>query len=126
MAGMRSDVLLDGNALFMEFKDALSEQYVLQQLKHQKQLNTYYWTNERRTSEVDFLINDGCSLIPLEVKAEVNLQAKSLQAFRDKFSPPLSVRAAMTDYRKEDWLLNLPLYAIGTLEQQLSTHIMGR
>ena len=124
MAGMKSDVLLDGNALFMEFKGALSEQYVLQQLKHQKQLNTFYWTNERSTSEVDFLISDGYSLIPLEVKAEVNLQAKSLKAFRDKFSPPLSVRTAMTDYRKEDWLLNLPLYAIGTLAQQISAHTM--
>ena len=54
-------------------------------------------------------------MIPLEVKAEVNLQSKSLKAFRDRFSPPLSVRTAMTGYKKEDWLLNLPLYAIGTL-----------
>ena len=120
MTGLRQDVLLDGSSLFREFKGALSEQYVLQQLKTQKHLNAYYWTNERNTSEIDFLVSDGNFVIPLEVKAEVNLQSKSLKSFRDRFSPPISVRAAMTDYKKEDWLLNLPLYAIGTLSQQIS------
>jgi predicted AAA+ superfamily ATPase len=122
MAGLQADILLDGNALFKEFKGALSEQYVLQQLKPQKRLNAYYWTNERNTSEIDFIIGDGHSVIPLEVKAEVNLQSKSLKAYRDKFAPPLSVRTAMTDYKKEGWLLNLPLYAIGTLSQQISAN----
>jgi len=122
MAGLRPDILLDGNSLFTEFKGALSEQYVLQQLKPQKQLDACYWTNERNTSEIDFIVSDGQSVIPLEVKAEINLQSKSLKAFRDRFSPPLSVRTAMTDYRKEDWLLNLPLYAIGALSQQISAN----
>ena len=117
MAGLRQDILLDGNALFMEFKGSLSEQYVLQQLKTQKRLSAYYWTNERNTAEIDFLVSDGQSVIPLEVKAEINLQSKSLKAFRDKFSPALSVRTAMADYKKEDWLLNLPLCAIGNLSQ---------
>jgi len=120
MAGVRPDILLDGNELFMEFKGALTEQYVLQQLKPQKWINSYYWTNERNTSEIDFLVSDGKSVIPLEVKAEINLQSKSLKSFRDKFSPSLSVRTAMTDYKKEGWLLNLPLYAMGTLSQQIS------
>jgi len=120
MAGLRQDTLLDGNALFMEFKGALSEQFVLQQLRPQKQLNTYYWANERNTSEIDFLVSDGYSVVPMEVKAEINLQSKSLKAYRDRFSPRLSVRTAMTDYKQEDWLLNLPLYAIGTLSQQLA------
>jgi len=119
MSGLKQDVLLDGSSLFKEFKGALSEQYVLQQLKPQKGLSTYYWKNERNTSEVDFLVSDGQSVVPLEVKAEVNLQSKSLKAFRDKFSPPLSVRTAMTDYKKEDWLLNLPLYAVGVMSSQM-------
>ena len=119
MSGLRRDVLLDGNALFGEFKGALSEQYVLQQLKLQKDLNVYYWTNERNTSELDFLVSDGNSVIPLEVKAEINLQSKSLKAFRDKFSPPLSVRTAMIGYKKEGWLLNMPLFAIETLSRQI-------
>ena len=120
MAGLRQDILLDGNALFKEFKGALSEQYVLQQLKTQKSLRACYWSNERNTSEIDFLVSDGRYAIPLEVKAEVNLQSKSLKAFKDKFSPPLSVRTAMTDYKKEGWLLNLPLYAVSTLSRHIS------
>ena len=120
MAGLRPDILLDGNALFKEFKGSLSEQYVLQQLKSQKRISAYYWTNERNTSEIDFLVSDGQTVIPLEVKAEVNLQSKSLKAYRDKYSPPLSVRTAMTDYKKEEWLLNLPLYAIGTLSREIA------
>jgi len=119
MAGLRQDVFLEGNALFKEFKGSLSEQYVLQQIKTQKGLEACYWTNNRNTSEIDFIVSDGSVVIPLEVKAEVSLQSKSLRAYRDVFSPPLSVRAAMTDYRRDDWLLNLPLYAIGTLAQQL-------
>jgi hypothetical protein len=120
MARLRRELLLDGNALFNEFKGALSEQYVLQQIKPQKALNAYYWTNSRNTSEIDFLVSDGYSVIPVEVKAEVNLQSKSLRAYREKYAPPLSVRTAMTDYKKEDWLLNLPLYAIGTLSNHVS------
>ena len=119
MSGLKPDVLLDGNRLFREFKGALSEQYVLQQLISQKGLNTYYWKNERNTLEIDFLVSDGQSVVPLEVKAEISLQSKSLKAFRDKFSPPLSVRTAMIDYKKEGWLLNLPLYAIGAMSEEV-------
>jgi len=115
MTRLRQDVLLDGNALFVEFKGALTEQYVLQQLKTLPNIETYYWTNERNTSEVDFLLDMGNAVVPLEVKAEVNLQSKSLKAFVDKYHSTLSVRTSMSDYKREDWLLNLPLYAIGSL-----------
>ena len=115
MAGLRQDVLLDGNELFKEFKGALTEQYVLQQLATVKGLNIYYWTADRGTAEVDFIIDTGSDVIPVEVKAEVNLQAKSLKVYRDKFQPKLSVRISMADYKKEDWLLNLPLWAIETV-----------
>lgn len=112
MVGLRQDVLLDGNELFKEFKGALTEQYVLQQLETIKGLNIYYWTAERGTAEVDFVIDNGKDVIPVEVKAEVNLQAKSLKVYRDKFQPKLSIRTSMADYKREDWLLNLPLWAI--------------
>ncbi|HEX3029306.1 MAG TPA: ATP-binding protein [Clostridia bacterium] len=115
MVRLRQDVLLDGNELFKEFKGALTEQYVLQQLKTLKNINTYYWTNDRNSAEVDFLIDNGEDVIPLEVKAEVNLQAKSLKTFREKFNPKISLRTSMADYKKEDWLINFPLYAIGTI-----------
>lgn len=112
MVGLRQDVLLDGNELFKEFKGALTEQYVLQQLKTIKGLNIYYWTAERGTAEVDFVIDNGDDVIPVEVKAEINLQAKSLKVYRDKFQPKLSIRTSMADYKQENWLLNLPLWAI--------------
>ena len=114
MVGLRQDVLLDGNELFKEFKGALTEQYVLQQLETIKGLNIYYWTADRGTAEVDFVIDNGKEVIPVEVKAEVNLQAKSLKVYREKFQPQLSIRTSMADYKKEDWLLNLPLWAIDT------------
>lgn len=113
MAGLRQDVLLDGNELFKEFKGALTEQYVLQQLKTLKGVSTYYWTAERATAEVDFVIDNGIDVIPIEVKAETNLQAKSLKVYHEKFKPRLSVRTSMADYKREDWLLNLPLWAVG-------------
>lgn len=112
MVGLRQDVLLDGNELFKEFKGALTEQYVLQQLKTIKGLSIYYWTAERGTAEVDFVIDNGSDVIPVEVKAKVNLQAKSLKVYREKFQPRLSIRASMMGYKKEDWLLNLPLWAV--------------
>lgn len=112
MAGLRQDVLLDGNELFREFKGALTEQYVLQQLKTIKELGVYYWTADRGIAEIDFVVDNGTDVIPVEVKAEVNLQAKSLKVYRDKFQPELSVRTSMADYKREDWLLNLPLWAV--------------
>lgn len=114
MTGLRQSVLLDGNELFKEFKGALTEQYVLEQLKTLKGLETYYWTSARGTAEVDFVVDTGGNIVPVEVKAEVNLQAKSLKVFREKFAPALSVRTSMADYKTEDWLLNLPLWAVET------------
>lgn len=112
MTRLKQDTLLDGNALFKEFKGALTEQYVLQQLKTLKNIDSYYWINDRGNAEVDFIIDTGGDVIPLEIKAESNLQAKSLKAYREKFNPRLSVRSSMTDYKDEGWLINLPLYAI--------------
>lgn len=115
MVGLRQRTLLDGNDLFKEFKGALTEQYVLQQMKTLKDFQIYYWTAERGMAEVDFVVDNGDEVIPIEVKAEVNLQAKSLKSYREKFRPNLSVRTSMADYKKEDWLLNFPLWAIETL-----------
>ena len=112
MSGLRQTTLLDGNELFKEFKGALTEQYVLQQLKTLQGVSTYYWTADRGTAEVDFVIDTGIDVIPVEVKAEENLQAKSLKVYREKFMPKVSVRTSMADYKREDWLVNLPLWAV--------------
>ncbi|MBW6534565.1 MAG: AAA family ATPase [Mariniphaga sp.] len=113
--------LLDGSAVFNEFKGALTEQYVLQQLKAETNLAIYYWSAERSASEIDFLIQSGSYVIPIEVKAEENLQAKSLKVFYQKYNPVKAVRTSMSDYRDDNWLLNIPLFAIGNLPVLISS-----
>lgn len=115
MTGLHQRTLLDGNALFVEFKGALTEQYVCQQLKTLADLELCYYTNDRGSCEVDFVVDTGGRVMPLEVKAETNLRAKSLKTYREKFSPELAIRTSMADYRKEDGLVNLPLYAIAQI-----------
>lgn len=115
MTGLHQRTLLDGNALFVEFKGALTEQYVCQQLKTLADLELCYYTNDRGSCEVDFVVDTGGRVMPLEVKAETNLRAKSLKTYREKFSPELAIRTSMADYRKENGLVNLPLYAIGQI-----------
>lgn len=115
MVGLNSRTLLDGNALFVEFKGSLTEQYVCQQLKTVEDLGLYYYTNDRGSCEVDFIVDTSEQIIPVEVKAEINLRAKSLKTYCEKYNPRIAVRTSMADFRKEDWLVNLPLYAIDYL-----------
>lgn len=117
MAGLRQRTLLDGNDLFVEFKGALTEQYVCQQLKAIQDLDVYYYTNNRGSCEVDFVVDTGELIVPVEVKAEINLKAKSLRTYQEKFAPKISVRTSMADYKNEAWLVDLPLYAIDQITQ---------
>lgn len=117
MTRLDRTVLLSGNELFREFKGALTEQYVLQQLKTLEGIATYYWTNDRGSAEIDFLIDTGRDVVPIEVKAETNLKAKSLRIFCEKYQPARAIRTSMADYKQEDNLLNLPLWAVGTIER---------
>ena len=115
MGNIDSKTLLEGNAIFSEFKGALTEQYVLQQLNSTNEYVIYYWSAERSASEVDFIVQYKDLVVPIEVKAEENLQAKSLKVYVEKFKPKVSIRTSMSDFRKQDWLTNLPLYAINGL-----------
>ena len=117
MAGLDQKTLLEGNNLFIEFKGALSEQYVCQQLKTIENLDIYYYTNDRGNCEVDFVADLKNNIIPIEVKAETNLKAKSLKTYCDKYKPKTAIRSSMADYKKEEWLINLPLYAIETIDK---------
>ena len=99
----------------VEFKGALTEQYVCQQLKTVEDLGLYYYTNDRGSCEVDFIVDTSSQIIPVEVKAEINLRAKSLKTYCEKYKPEIAVRTSMADFKKEDWLINLPLYAIDYL-----------
>lgn len=113
MTGLKQSSLLDGNDMFKEFKGALTEQYVMQQFATIPGLNIYYYTNDRGSCEVDFVVDNGETIVPVEVKAEINLKAKSLKTYCEKYNPRIAVRTAMTDFKKERNLINLPLYAIG-------------
>lgn len=123
MVGLSQKILLDGNDLFVEFKGALTEQFVLQQLIINPELNIYYYTNDNGSCEVDFLADTGDSIVPIEVKAEVNLRAKSLKMYMDKFSPDVAIRASMADFKREDNLVNVPLYIIENLLNIVNEYI---
>lgn len=112
MAGLHKTVILEGNNVFEEFKGALTEQFVLQQLKTNNTLDTYYWTNPNGRAEVDFILDVGTRIVPLEVKASKNLRSKSLRFFKDTYNPAVSVRTALVSFKQDDWLVNLPLWAI--------------
>jgi predicted AAA+ superfamily ATPase len=107
--------LLDGNTIFEEFKGALTEQYALQQLKTIPDIPIYYWSADKANAEIDFVIQHQGNVVPIEVKATENLQAKSLKSFNKRYPKSIAVRTSMSDYRKEDWLVNVPLYAINFL-----------
>ena len=107
--------LIKGNVIFEEFKGALTEQYVLQQLVTIPNIAIYYWSAERSTAEIDFVVQHSGKVIPVEVKAEENLQAKSLKTYCQKYSPETAIRTSMSDFREEAWLTNLPLYVISQL-----------
>ena len=108
-------MVLKGNAIFTEFKGALTEQYVCQQLVSDLGATPYYWSAENSSGEVDFVLQHGGNVIPLEVKAEENLQAKRLKHFVAGNELPFGVRTSMSDYRRQEKLINLPLYALSQL-----------
>jgi len=105
--------IIEGNSIFQEFKGAMTEQYVLQQLMYRQELSIHYWSTEKSTAEVDFIIQFEGKVIPIEVKAEENLQSKSLKSYFQQYNPSVSIRTSMSDYRIDNWLTNIPLYAIG-------------
>ena len=112
MSNVPAQSIMDGNALFSDFKGALTEQYVLQQLITDSSLSIYYWSADNSRGEIDFLLQDKEKIIPVEVKAEENLQAKSLKAFVERNPGLKGVRLSMSPYRKQDWLTNYPLYSV--------------
>ena len=122
-SGLNAKTILEGNAVFQEFKGALTEQYVQQQLRAECGISPFYWTHVGGGAEVDFLCQSEDSIIPLEVKAEENLQSKSLGVYGRIFHPPFSVRTSMADYRissrilggQQSTMVNLPLYAISQI-----------
>ncbi|MBQ9835160.1 MAG: ATP-binding protein [Akkermansia sp.] len=129
---LRPAALLEGNKVFAQYKGALTEQYVQQQLVTELGIRPYYWSAERASAEIDFLYESESEVIPMEVKAERNLQAKSLQSFYRRYRRPLAVRLSMSPaYAVQDIhvaatkdtmggsyrLIDMPLYALSLLEE---------
>ena len=115
MTDLDAKTILNGNRIFTEFKGSLTEQYVCQQIAAVLHATPYYWSAESSSGEVDFVLQHEGAIIPLEVKAEENLNAKSLKSFVASNQLPFGVRASMSDYREQEHLINVPLYALSEL-----------
>lgn len=112
MSNVPAQSILDANALFTDFKGALTEQYVTQQLMIKPNLSVYYWSAENSRGELEFLVQDENEIMPIEVKAEENLQAKSLRVFIERNPSLHGIRFSMSPYRQQNWLTNYPLYSL--------------
>lgn len=119
MTDLQANTIIDGNRIFEEFKGAIAEQYVLQQFKTIKDLPVFYWSNDTSRAEIDFVIQIKSDVVPVEVKAERNLQAKSLKVYMEKFKPNYAIRTSMADYKKTNSLIDIPMYAIEIIKEEL-------
>jgi len=119
MSDLSARTLLERNVVFTNFKGALTEQYVLQELRA-AELPTAYWTNGRGDAELDFVIQTETDVIPLEAKAETNVRAQSLKVYRLMFRPRLCVRTSLAERHFGTDLIDLPLYALERLKFLLS------
>lgn len=116
--GLPMKTLLEGNKIFEEFKGSLTEQFVAQELVSRND-NLYYYSTDNSSGEIDFVLQKSDYIIPLEVKASENLGAKSLKAFCNKFIPKIAIRSSMSKYRQEEWMTNIPLYALLAYIQEI-------
>jgi len=115
MNDLDSRSLLENDKLFNDYNGAITEQYVLQEFKTIMGLPVFYWANNR--AELDFLIQYQNNIIPVEAKATINLQAKSLKSFRQKYEPKISIRTSLADYEENTGLFNIPLYDIENVKE---------
>lgn len=120
MSGLSPRVILDGSRIFEEFKGALTEQYVCQQLQTENRIQgNYYWTSQSK-AEIDFLITDGLNVIPLECKAGYTMNAKSMKSYRDKYSPVKALRTSLLPYeRNAGGIVNIPLYMLFAINDEM-------
>lgn len=115
LSELEAESILDGNDIFVEFKGALTEQYVLQQLISDTRYTPYYFGTEKATFEQDFLVQRGKDIVPIEVKAGDNIRSQSLKAYCDKYHPNKAVRFSTLKYIDQGWMENMPLYAVCNL-----------
>lgn len=119
MNDLDSRSLLENDKLFKDYNGSITEQYVLQEFKTIGDLPIFYWASNK--AELDFLIQYQNNIIPVEVKATINLQAKSLKSFRQKYKPKISIRSSLADYEENTGLFNIPLYDIENIKEIINT-----
>lgn len=115
MCELDAKVLLEENALFTEYKGALAEQYVLQELVSSAGLTPYYYGTDSASFEQDFLVERDGAVMAVEVKAGRNVRSQSLKAFCEKFTSARGVRFSQLPYIDQGWMRNIPLYAVSNL-----------
>lgn len=115
MAQLDKETVIGGNGIFEEFKGSLTEQYVCRQLVSDCGLTPYYWSAENSSGEIDFLAQRPNSVYAIEVKAEENLRARSLRAFKTAHPEIKSVRFSLSGHREQDWMRNVPLCAMSNI-----------
>ena len=113
LARVSPETTINSLDVFSDFKGRLAENLVLEQLCALGVDPVCYWFNSKGKAEVDFLIQDGGRIVPVEVKSGLNVNAKSLKFYRECYHPQLSIRVSMKNLRQDDGLLNIPLYLMG-------------
>ena len=112
MSELDADTIINGNEVFVEFKGALTEQYVFQEMVSSTPYTPYYYSGDKSVYETDFLIQKAGSVIPVEVKSEENTKSRRLRLFYEKFNPGYTVRLSALDYIDKGWMMNIPLWAV--------------
>jgi len=121
ISGLEAKTILEGDAMFTEFKGALTEQYSCQEMKHFNNSDIAYWTNDSATAEIDFVLQLNGNIIPIEVKSSINLKAKSLVVYREKFHPKTEIRTSLANYNQNSTLFDIPLYMLSELQRITGT-----
>ena len=122
MANIHKEILIQGNELYTTYQGAFVENYVAQHLKSSLDIDLYYWKSDRGTAEIDFLYESKGKIYPLEVKAGINPKSKSLRSYHDRFHPPSLIRTTLLNFRQDEKICNIPLYAISSLSNLLPHH----
>ncbi|MEE3467664.1 MAG: ATP-binding protein [Eubacterium sp.] len=115
MSDLSPKAILEDSQLFVEFKGALTEQYVFQQLISDTRYTPYYFGTKKATFEQDFIVQDETKIIPIEVKAGKNVSSASMKSFYEKYHPEVTVRFSALPYKDQGWMKNIPLYAVCNL-----------
>lgn len=118
LAEMDADIYMNENPAFKEFKGALAENYILQSLVAQGINCSRYWASGNQ-AEVEFIIQHGSNVIPIEVKSGRSITGRSLMEYNKRYSPELRVRFSMLNVKKDDNLINLPLFLADRLKELL-------